>query len=229
MKKKIVIAVCLLLILVFVGEAVARVVPTGSGVAPREGVKVSGKAIALTFDDGPGGHTERLLDGLKKYDAKATFFLIGKNVEKYPDIVRRAYNEGHLIGNHTYDHPRLTLESLSDVEANIKKSSQIIESVTGEMPLYVRPPYGDLWAYQLKSLDYCFINWSVNTFDWDVESSDEVYESIIKNAEDGAIMLLHDTKETTVDAVLRAIPELQAEGYEFVRADDLLTQYGKYS
>ncbi len=224
--KKIIVAVCLVLTFVLLCEAVVRVLPTGGGFTFREGISVGEKAIALTFDDGPGGHTEKLLDGLKKYDAKATFFVLGKNVEKRPETVKRAYDEGHLIANHTYDHPRLTLESVETVRDNFEKSTEIIASVTGEKPVFVRPPYGDLWAYQLKSLDYYFINWSVNAFDWDVESSDEVYEGIIKNAEDGAIILLHDTKETTVDAVLRAIPELQAQGYEFVRADDLLTRNG---
>ena len=81
------------------------------------------KAIALTFDDGPCGNTEELLDGLAEYNAKVTFFVLGKNVEKYPIVVRRAYDEGHLIGNHTYDHPRLTLLSPQSAKENIQKSS----------------------------------------------------------------------------------------------------------
>ena len=184
------------------------------------------KAIALTFDDGPCGNTEELLDGLAEYDAKATFFVLGKNVEKYPIVVRRAYDEGHLIGNHTYDHPRLTLLSPQSAKENIQKSSDIILSVTGAKPYFVRAPYGDVTAYQLKYLDAFFVSWSVNGYDWDEESEDEIYNRIMNKAKDGAIILLHDTNEVTVNAVLRAIPELQAQGYEFVRVDDLLTRNG---
>lgn len=225
-KKKILTAFCTVIVFILLSECVIRVVPFNAERLSFGEKSVGEKAIALTFDDGPGGHTERLLDGLAELDAKATFFLLGHRVEKNPEVVKRAYEEGHLIGNHTYDHPRLTLKSVDEAEANIERSAEIIEAVTGEKPIFVRPPHGDLWACQLKSLDYCFINWSVNTFDWDAVSSDEVYERIMKNAEDGAIILLHDTKETTVDAVLRAIPELQKQGYEFVRVDDLLTRNG---
>ena len=184
------------------------------------------KAIALTFDDGPGGHTEELLDGLADYNAKATFFVIGKNAEKYPIIVRRAYDEGHLIGNHTYDHPRLTLMSPAKAKDNLQKCTDVITSITGTKPYFVRAPYGDITSYQLKYMDAFFVSWSVNGYDWDEESEDEIYNRIMKKARDGAIILLHDTNINTVNAVLRAIPELQAEGYEFVRVDDLLTRNG---
>lgn len=212
--------------LLLILAVLSRSLPDGTR---RLNVGVSGvgeKAIALTFDDGPAGHTEKLLEGLAEYNAKVTFFVVGKNAERYPVVVRRAYDEGHLIGNHTYDHPRLTLLTPAKAKENIQKSADIISSITGTKPYFVRAPYGDVTAYQLKYLNTFFVSWSVNGYDWDEESEDEIYNRIMKKAKDGAIILLHDTNINTVNAVLRAIPELQDEGYEFVRVDDLLTRNG---
>ncbi len=204
----------------------SRCIPDGTMRLDIGESHIGEKAIALTFDDGPSGYTEKLLDGLSEYDAKVTFFVIGSKAEKKPEIVKRAFDEGHLIGNHTYSHPRLTLKSVSDAKEEISKSSEVIKSITGVKPFFVRAPYGDVSAYQLKKLDTFFISWSANTYDWDEDSEDEIYNRIMKKADDGEIILLHDTNEATVNAVLRAIPELQEQGYEFVRVDDLLTRNG---
>ena len=229
MKKKkffevefVVLVVALSVILVIM----SRCIPDGTTRLNIGKSHVGEKAIALTFDDGPSGHTEMLLDGLNQYNAKATFFVIGSKAEKNPDLVMRAADEGHLIGNHTYSHPRLTLESPAKAKEDIGKCSEVIKSITGSKPFFVRVPYGDVTAYQLKYLDTFFVSWSDNIFDWDEDSEQVIYERIMKKAEDGAIMLLHDTNEVTVKAVLRAIPDLQAQGYEFVRVDDLLTRDG---
>lgn len=227
-KKKIKLATEVLVIIPIIISmlVVSRCLPDGS---VRLNIGTSGigeKAIALTFDDGPSGYTEELLDGLKKYDAKATFFVIGKNAEKYPEVVKRAYEEGHLIGNHTYEHIRLPLNSLSDIKVSMGKTSDIIENITGSRPLFFRAPYGDVSAIQLKQLDTFFISWSASTYDWNNKDADYIYKRIIKKAADGEIILLHDTKKATVEAVLRAIPELQEQGYEFVRVDDLLSRNG---
>lgn len=204
----------------------SRCIPDGTTRLNIGKSHVGEKAIALTFDDGPGGYTEMLLDGLAEYNAKATFFVIGSKAEKKPEIVMRASDEGHLIGNHTYSHPRLTLKSPAKAKEDIDKASEVISAITGGKPFFVRAPYGDITAYQLKYMDAFFVSWSDNMFDWDEESEDVIYERIMKKADDGAIILLHDTNKATVKAVLRAIPELQAQGYEFVRVDDLLTRNG---
>lgn len=204
----------------------SRSIPDGTTRLNLGKSHIGEKAIALTFDDGPGGYTEMLLDGLSENNAKATFFVIGSRAEKNPDIVMRAADEGHLIGNHTYSHPRLTFKSPAEAKDDVDKCSEVIKSIIGTKPFFLRVPYGDVTAYQLKYLNTFFVNWSDNTFDWDEKSEDVIYERIMKKAEDGAIILLHDTNEATVKAVLKAIPELQAEGYEFVRVDDLLTRNG---
>lgn len=219
--------VAALLAIIIMISIVSRTIPDGTARLNLGKSHAGEKVIALTFDDGPGGYTEKLLDGLAEYNAQATFFVIGKNVERNPDIVLRAYEEGHLIGNHTYDHPRLIFMSSEKAKENIDKSARIIASVTGEKPFFVRAPYGYITSHQLKTLDTFFVSWSVDTYDWKKSNSeDDIYNCIMKNASDGEIILLHDTREKTVNAVLRAIPELQAQGYEFVRVDDLLTRNG---
>ncbi len=187
---------------------------------------ISENAIALTFDDGPSDYTEELLDGLELYNAKVSFFVIGKKAEKNPEVVQRAHDDGHLIGNHTYSHIDFYKESLTDIEADITKGADVIEQITGEKPLFLRAPYGNVNFIQLKQLDSFFIHWSASTYDWFKEEEDYIYKRIMKEAKDGAIILMHDTKEVTVKAVLRAIPELQEQGYEFVRVDDLLSRNG---
>lgn len=187
---------------------------------------VGEKVIALTFDDGPGDYTQTLLDGLEEYDAKVTFFVIGKKAEKYPDTLKRAYDDGHLIGNHSYDHINLLSSSLSEIEESITKSADIIEEITGERPLFFRAPHGYTTSFQLKKLDTFFIKWSVDSYDWKGKDAEYIYKRLMSKASDGQIILLHDTKQATVEAVLRAIPELKEQGYEFVRVDELLSRNG---
>ncbi len=218
--------VFLVVAFVFILTTMSRCIPDGTARLNIGDSDVGEKAIALTFDDGPSGYTGKLLDGLSEYDAKVTFFVIGSKAEKNPEIVKRAFDEGHLIGNHTYSHPRLTLQSVADAKEDITKSSDVIKDITGVKPFFVRAPYGDVSAYQLKKLNTFFISWSANMYDWDEDSEDDIYKRIMKKADDGEIILLHDTNEATVNAVLRAIPELQEQGYEFVRVDDLLTRNG---
>ena len=205
----------------------SRCIPDGTLRYQLPDSNVGEKAIALTFDDGPTGYTEELLDGLKEYNAKASFFVIGSKAEQNPEIVKRAYEDGHLIGNHTYDHIRLPLHTLSESETSIGKTFNIIENITGDRTMYLRAPYGDVSAYQLKQLDVVFVSWTFSTYDWQGKDADYIYERIMKKASDGDIILLHDTNKETVEAVLRAVPELQEQGYEFVRVDELLSRNGE--
>ncbi len=184
------------------------------------------KAIALTFDDGPSDYTEELLDGLDEYGARVSFFVIGSKAEKNPEIVKRAYDEGHLVGNHTYSHIDFYKSSLTEIEEDIAKGEEVIKGIIGKKPLFLRAPYGNVNFIQLKQLDCFFIHWSSSTYDWFREEEEYIYKRIMKEAKDGAIILMHDTREVTVKAVLRAIPELQEQGYELVRVDELLSRNG---
>lgn len=181
------------------------------------------KRIALTFDDGPHPVcTPRLLDGLKERGVKATFFVIGKNAEANPDIIKRMSGEGHLIGNHTYDHVQIS--SLSDEAAcaQITKTDDAVFSLTGKHTEYVRPPFG-LWKDGLEcGLEMFPIMWTIDPRDWTTGNADRIVGSVVPKAKDDAIILLHDCYESSVDAALRIVDLLQAEGYVFVTVDELI-------
>lgn len=185
------------------------------------------KLIALTFDDGPGKYTETLLDGLKKNNAKATFFILGKKVEANAETVKRIKNEGHLIGSHTYSHISLFENSLEAFKSDLNAADSEFEKVIGEKPVFFRPPHGWYLGTQLNKIDKIALLWEYDPADWKYEDADYVYNYIMKHARDGAVILLHDTKKTTVEGALRAVEELTAKGgYRFVRADELLCRNG---
>lgn len=187
-----------------------------------EDVEENTKKIALTFDDGPHAkYTPQLLDGLKERGVKATFFLIGKNIEGKEDIVKRISEEGHLIGNHTYGHVQLT--GLSDTKAceEITKNSELIASITGKEVMYIRPPFGS-WNKNLNCMiNLTEIKWSIDPRDWDVKNTRTVVNHVVKHAKPGGIILLHDIYPTSVEAALEIVDELQKENYIFVTIDEL--------
>lgn len=225
-KKEVIKFISMVLPLLLLLTVVSKSIPDGAFRLDIGDSRLGEKAIALTFDDGPSGYTEELLEGLSEYDAKVTFFVLGANAEKYPDIVKKAYDEGHQIGNHSYDHINFYTNSLRKIEENINKCDDVIEEITGGKSLFIRARHGYTTFWQLKALNTFFVNWSVDSYDWKDKSADYIYERIMENAADGEIILLHDTKEATVEAVLRAVPELLEEGYELVRVDDLLSRNG---
>lgn len=179
--------------------------------------------IAFTFDDGPAENTtNRLLDELDKRGVKVTFFVVGNNALKYPDIIKRMYLEGHDIGIHTYSHPNLL--RLTDEEVLYQKTSvvDIVNGITGYSPTMLRPPYGSIddrvkGIYPMKN-----ILWNVDSEDWKSKNVDMIFEEIMKSTDDGDIVLLHDLYETSVDGALRSIDELSKMGYEFVTVSELL-------
>ncbi len=181
------------------------------------------KKIALTFDDGPcAGCTNQLLDGLKKRNVKATFFLIGKNAENNPKLVRRIYEEGHLIGNHTYSHVEITKVSDEEAIQELQKTDQIIWKITGEHVQYMRPPFG-AWQKELESrLEVLPVLWTVDPLDWTTENVEEIVNKVVTETKENDIILLHDCYKSSVEAALRIIDDLQKEGYEFVTVDQLL-------
>lgn len=181
------------------------------------------KMIALTFDDGPNAlYTERLLDGLAERDVKATFFLIGRNVEAHPEIVSRIAEEGHLIGNHTYSHMQLTSGKEDEFLEELSRTSELIEGITGETPMFCRPPYG-IWNASFEAkMGIIPVLWDVDPKDWCTFNARTVASRILKNCHDGAIILLHDEYASSVDAALMVIDELKNQGYTFVTVDQLL-------
>ena len=183
------------------------------------------KKIALTFDDGPHPrYTEELLDGLAERDVKATFFLLGQNIEGREEIIERMAREGHLIGNHTYYHVDITRLSQREACREILDTSEKITAITGQPVEYIRPPFGN-WDKELEcEVMMLPIFWSVDTLDWTTKNEDQIVQKVVTKIEENDIILMHDSYDSTVKAALRIVDLLQAEGYEFVTADELILE-----
>lgn len=186
------------------------------------------KLIALTFDDGPAGsNTTTLLDGLRERGAKCTFFLCGYKVERYPEIVKQMWLDGHQICSHTYDHPTLTSQSDAQIRDQLGKTDSLLDKALGfDLDYMLRPPYGDYNDRVLKTANVPCFFWSMDTYDWKSLNADSVYKEFIKQARDGSLVLLHDSHMTSVTAALRAIDTLQAQGYEFVTVSEMFYRRG---
>ena len=183
------------------------------------------KCIALTFDDGPGIYTDKLLSYLQSYKAKATFFMIGPSAQRYPSIVKRVFDNGHQIGNHTWSHSSLPSLSPVQVQNEIASTNNILQSITGVKPTTLRPPYGATNAAVqrvVSNLGMSSILWSVDTRDWADRNSNIVCNRAISNARPGAIILMHDIHRTSVEAVPCILQNLSSQGYQFVTVDKLL-------
>lgn len=181
------------------------------------------KKIALTFDDGPHPYyTEQLLRGLKERNVKATFFITGQNVEAYPDIVKEIYDDGHLIGNHTYHHIQLTSQNEETFKQEILRTNEVIKAVTGEDTIYIRPPYGS-WNKEFeKELNMFPVLWTIDPLDWCSSNVSCIVNNVCAKAGENDIILMHDQYKTTVTAALEIVDRLMGEGYEFVTVDELL-------
>lgn len=195
-------------------------------------VAAAGPYVALTFDDGPhASNTPRLLDILRNRNVKATFYVIGKNVDLYPGIVRRTVAEGHEIGNHTYNHPKLSSMGMAAVNQELKRTEESIVRACGVAPKTMRPPYGALLQNQRQSIydsfGYPTIMWSVDPLDWRRPGVSVVTSRILAGANQGGIILLHDLHASSVDAVPGVIDGLLRKGYRFVTVSQLLSMGGK--
>ena len=179
--------------------------------------------VALTFDDGPSPkYTPLLLDGLKERNVRATFFLLGKNVKENQELVQRMQAEGHLLGNHTYNHVQLNKIPETTARQEILKTNNEIYEATGKYPEYMRPPYG-AWK---KNMELCVemlpVFWDIDTLDWKSQNVDAILKAAGEEPEDCSIILMHDEYQTSVEAALLIIDRLKEKGYEFVTVDELI-------
>lgn len=185
------------------------------------------KCIALTYDDGPSTYTPKLLKTMAKYDAHATFFLIGPSATEYPDTVRDMVDQGMEIGNHTRRHKALTQISSAQVKTELSDTQKRIHKITGEYPTVMRPPYGS----RSNSVDkiagkqgLAVINWDTSPVDWEKKPAKKVADIVIREASRNQIVLMHDTHPWTVAAAPRIYKELSKKGYKFVTVSELLSK-----
>ena len=186
-----------------------------------------GGSIALTFDDGPGAHTGRLLDILKKHGVKATFFLQGKNAVKYPDLIKRMKAEGHEIGNHTYDHKSLTSLNKAGIQSQLNRCDDAIFKAIGEKSTIMRPPYGNNNAtvrQVAKEMGIPVAYWSVDTRDWASRNNTAILNVVFgsNGVRDGAVVLMHDIHSSTVDSMDEMLTRLKNGGYTCYTMTELI-------
>ena len=185
------------------------------------------KLIALTFDDGPGYYTGRLLDALSKRGAKVTFFLFGQKVnDETAPLLIRMLEEGHSIGNHTYSHARLTTLSCGDIRLELEMTDKAIRKAAGITPELIRPPFGSYDDRVIAACNRPVILWSLDTRDWEIDDPKIVCANIVNNVKDGDIVLLHELKKSSLDGVISAIDILTEKGYTFVTVPELFEMRG---
>ncbi|TDD44605.1 polysaccharide deacetylase family protein [Nonomuraea terrae] len=183
------------------------------------------KCLALTFDDGPGQYAGTLLDTLKKYDAKATFFLEGQYAKSRPQFVKRMAAEGHELGNHSYKHPDFTKSSEATIKDEIQKTQDAVKAAAGVEPKLLRPPYGmtDVRVSEIaEQFDMPQILWTAGSKDWSLKNVDAIQKQTLAVAEPNGIILMHDWVKQTVDGMPALIKTLQNKGYHLVTVSDVI-------
>lgn len=187
-----------------------------------------GRQIALTFDDGPHpSQTRRILDILDRYGIKATFFMIGVNVENYPEVAQMVVERGHEVGNHTYSHFHLKELGEGTLTAELEKCEKVLEELCAYRTHLFRPPEGYLSDGVFECADqgeYSLILWSIDTRDWEIKNADRIVETVLSRVKAGDIVLMHDyvAKSKTPEALEILLPKLLALGYEPVTVGKLL-------
>ncbi|GAA5081510.1 polysaccharide deacetylase family protein [Roseibacterium beibuensis] len=219
-----------------IGRAEAQAIPasfTGNGPVTRgadvtvQRVNTRQPVVALTFDDGPHPRlTPQLLDILRAANVRATFYMIGRNVARYPQLVARVAAEGHEIGNHTWSHPSLYGRSDAGVLNEIDRTSLAIQDAVGRPPVTMRPPYGNFYDRQRLMLyaerNMPTVLWSVDPQDWRRPGSSVVRQRIVGSAHPGAVVLAHDIHGPTVRAMPSTIDGLSARGFRFLTVSELI-------
>ncbi|MBG0817839.1 polysaccharide deacetylase family protein [Planomonospora sp. ID82291] len=177
--------------------------------------------VALTFDDGPGRHTGTLLRHLAEYRARATFYVVGRNVAEHPGAVRRMVEAGHEIGNHTWSHPDLTRLPAAAIRTQLARTDRAVEKAAGVTPATVRPPYGAHDAAVRRRIGRPVVLWSVDTEDWRHRDRSAVARRAVRAVDPGDVILFHDIHPTTVKAIPQVLKRLSARGYRFVTVTEL--------
>ncbi len=180
------------------------------------------KLLCLTFDDGPGKYTKSLIDTLQKYNVKATFFVLGENVEKYPEMISLENNAGNLVCIHSYTHKYFTQISKKEILEQVEKTKELINNLTNTTPKYIRVPYGIINSRVksiLKSQELENVLWNIDSLDWKLGNTDKIYSYVISKTTGNDIILMHDIFDTSIEAADKIIEHYINLDYEFVTID----------
>jgi peptidoglycan/xylan/chitin deacetylase (PgdA/CDA1 family) len=177
--------------------------------------------IALTYDDGPSKYTNELLELLKENNSAATFFVLGSQVNKFEDTIIQMIEDGNQIGNHSYDHQRLTTLNDEELYNQINKTDNLIYEAALYKPFVMRPPYGSTSEALIEKLQKPIIKWSIDTRDWESRNADAITDIVLEKVNDGDIILMHDLYESSLEASKTVIPELIKRGYQLVTVSEL--------
>ncbi|MGH8872428.1 MAG: polysaccharide deacetylase family protein [Acidimicrobiia bacterium] len=217
-------------------RAVEQRVRPGLGAPPRSfgpgrayaEVQVTDPLVALTFDDGPHPeNTPRLLEILRDRGVRATFYLIGELAARHPEVARMTFDDGHEIGNHTWSHQFLTLQSTGSIVRELEQTHEAIVAAVGAPPVALRPPYGAITESLTRWVDHRFgyptVTWSVDAADWEDPGSDLITERLVSGTDPGSIVLAHDPLTPTVDAMAETLDRLLERGIRFVTVSELIS------
>lgn len=203
------------------GKVLNKYLPKANRVTPLKTKKV----VALTFDDGPDPTlTPRLLKTLKANKVHATFFEVGQSVSRYPKVSRAVLAGGNELGNHSWNHPDFNAIGTAKTVSQVNRTNQAIYKATGQLPEYVRPPYGNITAAEGRAIEQPIIRWSVDSRDWAYLNTKKDIQSVVSATRSGSIILMHDIHAQSVAAVPTIIHKLKAKGYHFVTVGQLLDQ-----
>ena len=167
-----------------------------------------------------------MLDGLRERGASATFFLVGEQAQYYPDLVLRMQQEGHQVGNHTWSHTRLEGVQPQVIQSEVGRMEAFLHGILGGNRYWLRPPYGQVTEGTEKMLSVPMVKWSVDPRDWESRDVEQVYFSMLRSVQENSIILLHDIYPSSVEAALKLIDALGAQGYCFVTVEELLRLNG---
>jgi peptidoglycan/xylan/chitin deacetylase (PgdA/CDA1 family) len=189
------------------------------------------KLAALTFDDGPGKYSDKIMDTLEARGAKATFFMNGYLIKKYPEAVKRMARDGFQMGNHTYDHPYLTRCPADKVKAELSSTAKLITQLTGvagtgDTGFYLRPPYGSWNKSVIAEAGVPVIWCTVDSGDWKYDSADHLVSYVGSAVKDGDIVIMHESHSTTAAGLARLVDKLQARGFQLVTVQELFARRG---
>lgn len=187
----------------------------------KRAINIKNKVVALTFDDGPSKHTEKILNTLKKENARATFFIVGNKASFYQSTLLKMVAGGNEIGNHSYSHKLLTRLSNEEFKKEIDKTQEVIFETTGYISKLIRPTYGGYSDKLMSNTDLKLTLWDVDSSDWRYKSERKIVNNVLNYVEDGDIILMHDTFARTASSVEKIIKELKNDGFVFVTVSEL--------